>query len=257
MIQKLAFSSLGLLLLASPIAASAATVADIQAQIQSILSKLLQLQTQSIEPTSQTFTASPASGTAPLSVAFRERTASDGGSFAVDFGDGTGIGAMVCSPLAGSSDSVCRVTHAYTMPGVYYAELIGKGPGSGSQWQSTGKEIVFNVYEPPAGSVFATIDQRSLTTSSANPTISGTVVNTDIELWVKKGRVTVPSPVDTRSEDHVWRYSNGLQVVGGRWSVQVAGAGVKLENGIYTVAVSDRKTGNVLATGVLSVDSSR
>lgn len=255
MLKNLAAGSLGLVFLATPLLASAATVADIQAQIQSILSKLLQLQTQSIEATSQTFTASPTSGLAPLSVTFRERTTTDAGSFAVDFGDGTGIGAMVCSPLAGSSDSVCRVTHAYTMPGVYYAELIGKGSGSGSQWQGTGKRVLFTIYKPRAGSAFATIDQKSLTTISANPTISGAASNADIEVRIKKGRVAVESPIDTRLQDYVWRNPNVSPIAGGRWSVQVEG--VKLENGIYTVVVSDRKTGNVLATGVLSVDSSR
>ncbi|MDO8575684.1 MAG: hypothetical protein Q7R90_00010 [bacterium] len=257
MIQKLASVGLGILLLASPVVASAATVADIQAQIQSILSKLLQLQTQSIVTPSQTFTASPTSGTAPLSVAFRERTASGSGSFAVDFGDGTGFGTMICEPLAGSNDSVCRVTHAYTMPGVYHAELIGKGSGDGSQWQGTGKRVTFTVRNTSKTGVSATIDRSSLTANSANPAISGTAWNADIEVWIKRGRVAVPSPIGTNPQDYVWRSPKGLPVAGGRWSAQVAGAGVKLENGIYTVIVSGLKTGYVLATGVLLVDTSR
>ena len=110
MIQKFAFGSLGILLLASPVAASADTVTDIQAQIQSILFQLQQLRTQSSITNSQSFTASPTSGLAPLSVAFQQRTAPDSGTFAVDFGDGTGFGTMICEPLAGSNNSVCRVT---------------------------------------------------------------------------------------------------------------------------------------------------
>jgi len=257
MIQKLASGSLGLLLLASPAVASAATVADIQAQIQSILATLLQLQTQSIEATSQTFTASPTSGTAPLSVAFRERTTTDAGSFAVDFGDGTGFAQMSCTPLLGSTDSVCRVTHAYTMPGMYRAELIGKGAGSGSQWQGTGKQVSFTVYKPVAGSAFATIDQHSLTTNSASPTITGTVRNAEIGLRILKGRVAVPSPIDTASQDYVSRYPSMLFAAGGRWSATVAASGVTMENGIYTVVVFDVKTALVLATGTLVVDTSR
>ncbi|MEK7156776.1 MAG: hypothetical protein AAB790_03130 [Patescibacteria group bacterium] len=257
MIQKLVFGGLGLFFLASPVVASAATVSELQAQIQSILSKLLQLQTESIVTPSQTFTASPTSGTAPLSVAFRERTASDGGSFAVDFGDGTGIGTMACASASGTNNTVCSTTHAYTMPGVYRAELIGKGAGNGSQWQGTGKQVLFTVYKPKASSAFATIDQKSLTTISANPTISGTASNADIEVRIKKGRVAVESPIDTRSQDYAWRSSSGLPIVGGRWSATVGGAGIKLENGIYTVVVSDKKTGYVLATGVLLVDAAQ
>ena len=255
MIKKLAFGGLSLLLLASPVVASADMVSDLQAQIRSILAKLQQLQTQGVVTPSQTFTASPTSGLAPLSVAFQERTTADAGSFAVDFGDGTGIGTMVCSPLVGSGDSLCRVTHAYTMPGIYSAQLIGKSTDARSEWQGTGRQVLFTVYKPTAGSAFATIDQRPLTTNSANPTISGTVANADIEVWIKKGRVAVESPIAANSQDYVWRYPSGLSVVNGRWSAQVAG--VKLENGIYTVVVSDRKTGYVLSTGVLLVDTSR
>gem|GEM_PF-6732651 len=257
MIQKLASVGLGILLLASPALASAATVADIQAQIQSILAKLQQLQTERGVVSSQSFTASPTSGTAPLSVVFERRAVTDGGSLAVDFGDGTGFGAMICNPLAGSNDSLCRVTHAYTMPGVYSAELIGKGAGHSSEWQGTGKRLTFTVRNTSKIGVSATIDQKSLTTNSANPVLSGTVQNADIEVRIKKGRVAVPSPVDTRSQDYVWRSPNVFPVTGGRWSLQVTGAGVKLENGIYTVVVSDMKTALVLATGVLLVDTSR
>lgn len=255
MIQKLASGSLGLLLLASPVVASATTVSDLQAQLQSLLFTLQQLQVASSATISQTFTASPTSGTAPLSVAFQEHTASGAGIFAVDFGDGTGIGTTICNPLAGSNDSVCSVTHAYTMPGVYYAELIGKGAGDGSQWQGTGKRAMFTVRNASKTGASATIDQHSMISTSSNPTITGTVVNADIEIRIKSGRVTVPSPVDTSSQDYVWRNANLFPDVGGRWSAQVGGAGVTLENGYYTVVVSDRKTGNVLATGVLFVDT--
>ncbi|MBI5457318.1 hypothetical protein HY971_01150 [Candidatus Kaiserbacteria bacterium] len=257
MIRKLAFASLSVLLLASPVVASADMVSDLQAQIQSILAKLQQLQTESVVTPSPTFTASPISGLAPLSVVFQQRTAALAGTFAVDFGDGTGFGTMTCTPLAGPTDSLCRVTHAYTMPGVYSAQLIGKGAGNSSEWQGTGKWVTFTVYKPTAGSAFATIDQKSLTTNSANPTLSGTVQNADIEVRIKKGRVTVPSPIDKASQDYVWRYSGGFLVVGGRWSATVADAGVKLENGTYTVIISDARIALVLATGVLLVDTSR
>src|SRR3989338_8795499 len=77
MIQKLASVGLGILLLASPVVASADMVADIQAQIQSLLVKLEQLRAGSAGATSNTFTASPTSGTAPLSVVFERRVAAD------------------------------------------------------------------------------------------------------------------------------------------------------------------------------------
>lgn len=255
MIQRLAFAGLGILFLASPSLASAATLSDLQAQLQSLLSTLLQLQSESGRATSQTFTASPISGTAPSSVVFRERTIANADSLAIDFGDGTGFGTMVCDPSTGSNDSVCRVTHAYTMPGVYLAELIGKGLGNDSQWQGTGKRALVIVYKPKAGSAFATIDQKSLTTTSVNPTISGTVVHADIQIWIKKGRVAVESSMDTRAQDDLWRNPEVLAVAGGYWSAQVAGG--KLENGIYTVVVSDKKTSLVLATGTLFIDASK
>jgi len=252
MIQKLASAGLGILLLASPAVASADMVADIQAQIQSILLKLEQLRAGTA---SHAFTASPTSGAAPLRVVFGRRAAADAGRFAVDFGDGTGFAQMNCTPLVGSTDSECRVTHAYTMPGMYFAKLIGKGADNSSQWQETGREVTFAVFNTGKAGASATIDQRSLTTTSANPTITGTVWNADIGVRILKGRVAVPSPIDTVSQDYVWQSPNVSSVAGGRWSAQVAGA--KLENGIYTVVVSDVKTGLVLTTGVLVVDTSR
>ena len=252
MIQKLASAGLGILLLASPAVASADMVADIQAQIQSILLKLEQLRAGTA---SHAFTASPTSGAAPLRVVFGRRAAADAGRFAVDFGDGTGFAQMNCTPLVGSTDSECRVTHAYTMPGMYFAKLIGKGADNSSQWQETGREVRFAVFNTGKAGASATIDQRSLTTTSANPTITGTVWNADIGLRILKGRVAVPSPIDTVSQDYVWQSPNVSSVAGGRWSAQVAGA--KLENGIYTVVVSDVKTGLVLTTGILVVDTSR
>ena len=252
MIQKLASAGLGILLLASPAVASADMVADIQAQIQSILLKLEQLRAGTA---SHAFTASPISVAAPLRVVFERRAAADAGRYAVDFGDGTGFAQMNCTPLVGSTDSECRVTHAYTMPGMYFAKLIGKGADNSSQWQETGREVRFAVFNTGKAGASATIDQRSLTTTSANPTITGTVWNADIGLRILKGRVAVPSPIDTVSQDYVWQSPNVSSVAGGRWSAQVAGA--KLENGIYTVVVSDVKTGHVLATGTLVVDAAR
>src|SRR3989338_3205596 len=165
MIQKITSGSLGLLLLASPVVASAATVADIQAQIQSLLVKLEQLRAGGAGATSQAFTASPTSGTGTLSVAFERRAAADARNFAVDFGDGTGLAQMNCIPLVGATDSVCRVTHAYTMPGMYSAELIGKSADGGSQWQGTGRQVTFAVFNAGKAGASATIDQRSLATN--------------------------------------------------------------------------------------------
>ena len=255
MIKKLALGSIGLLFLASPVIASADVVADIQAQIQSLLVKLEQLRAGGAGATSQTFSASPTSGTAPLSVVFERRAAADAGRYAVDFGDATGLAQMSCTSLVGATDSVCRATHAYTMPGMYSAELVGKGSGDGSQWQGTGRQVTFAVFNAGKAGASATIDQRSLTTTSANPTITGTVWNADIGVRILKGRVAVPSPIDTVSQDYVWRNPNVFLAADGRWSTQVAG--VKLENGIYTVVVFDVKTALVLATGVLVVDTSR
>ena len=255
MIQKITSGSLGLLLLASPVVASAATVADIQAQIQSLLVKLEQLRAGGAGATPQTFSASPTSGTAPLSVIFERRAAADAGDFAVDFGDGTGFAQMNCTSFVGATDSACRATHAYTMPGMYSAELIGKGAGESSQWQGTGRQVTFAVFNASKAGASATIDQRSLTTNSTNPTITGTVRNADIGLRILKGRVAVPSPIDTVSQDYVWQSRNMFPAAGGRWSAQVAGA--KLENGIYTVVVFDVKTALVLATGVLVVDTAK
>ncbi|MDP3646282.1 MAG: PKD domain-containing protein [bacterium] len=74
--------------------------------------------------TSQTFSASPTSGSAPLVVSFSGTVNSAG--YSIDFGDGTSSGDVRCGhggcPTSPSSSSV-NTTHTYNFPGTYTAKL--------------------------------------------------------------------------------------------------------------------------------------
>lgn len=119
----------------------------------------------------------------------------------------------------------------------------------------------------------ATVDKSSLTSNSFTPTISGTA-NSDIGIFIAKGKVTVNSPISTDWQNYAWRYWGhlgkcksttgdfcGFDIINGRWSIQVFGPGFKLEDGVYTVIITDSITGkdsaNVLTTGTLTINTSQ
>ncbi|MBI5456734.1 peptidoglycan-binding protein [Candidatus Kaiserbacteria bacterium] len=81
MLKKVAFSSIGLLLLISPFAASADLLSDLQAQIQALLAQIAALQGTSMIPDSDTPTEHPTSSCPHLTVALQRgsRDANTGG----------------------------------------------------------------------------------------------------------------------------------------------------------------------------------
>src|SRR3989344_2644894 len=75
---------------------------------------------------SQAFTASPTSGSAPLTVVFQKHTLPMGGGYGVDFDDGTPVVAMACEEVS-YPNMVCKANHTYNVLGTYYTQLMSKG----------------------------------------------------------------------------------------------------------------------------------
>ena len=93
----------------------------------------------------QDFSVTPTSGSVPLTVAFQMPgcTGVDGG-YSVDFGDGTGTGAMTCGEVP--YPKLCRLTHVYTVSGTYHAQLMEpRGIGDVVTWQKLGKQVTITV----------------------------------------------------------------------------------------------------------------
>jgi len=140
MIKKLLFSAIGLLLLASPLFASAQS-ADTSANTQSLIAVLTQL-VQVLErelaqliaaqggTQSAQFIAIPTSGTAPLTVQFKTSVqASDAApyQFNINYGDGTSASNVAC-PNVGNNPPTCVTTtsHTYASAGTYTATLTSQ-----------------------------------------------------------------------------------------------------------------------------------
>src|SRR3989338_5684106 len=123
MLKKVTFASVGLILLASPLAISAQTIslpsvpsnASIE-QLQQIVLQLIQVLQQLLANRHQqsSFSASPTSGPAPLYVVFTvSNYAPQVGDF-VDFGDG--------SQVAAGNLSIWQTFHTYGQVGTYRAQ---------------------------------------------------------------------------------------------------------------------------------------
>jgi PKD repeat protein len=149
MIKKIAFAGVGLAMLASPLLVSAQTVdGSSNASLMAVLTQLIQILEQELQQlisaqgsspstqpqpvpqpttvpqpqpvpqptTNSSFSASPTSGTAPLSLAFRIQNVPDlVTQYSINFGDG--------SSCTGGSASCDGVTHTYAAAGTYTATL--------------------------------------------------------------------------------------------------------------------------------------
>ncbi len=120
MFKKSASVVAGVLLLVSPLGALAQT-SDYQSRIDALIRQIAQLTAvlTRLQQEHAAFTATPASGTAPLTVTFRAPAAVDG-SYKLDFGDGKS-GSFPRN--VGSSNFHDTVGYVYTNPGTYTAKL--------------------------------------------------------------------------------------------------------------------------------------
>ena len=96
----------------------------------------------SVPPAAPTvdFSASPVSGTAPLSVVFTNKTTGQVTSWRWDFGDGSTT--IVSSP-----------THVYSFPGSYTATLTATGPGGTASKTAPSAVTVAGDGAPPPGGI--------------------------------------------------------------------------------------------------------
>ena len=108
-----------------------------------------------------TFTATPTSGLAPLSVSFRYDNATAGGTYVVTFGDGT-TDTMVFN------DAVYQTTHTYASAGTYRATL------SPQYTCPVGSDGTATICNPPAISIIGTVTVTVNATKGANFTASPT-----------------------------------------------------------------------------------
>ncbi|HEV3245441.1 MAG TPA: PKD domain-containing protein [Candidatus Paceibacterota bacterium] len=180
MIKKLVFAGVGVALLVSPLIASAQTGGwpGQQDPLIAYLEQLIQLLEQELQILTggfnyvpvQTFSVSPTSGTAPLTVTFVNVGSS------IDFGDGSGIN--------GSTGAVIGTSvHTYANGGTYIAVsggmtvtivVIGTQPLSATLSASPQSgpaplAVYFNEQAPPAGQLATTINFGDGTSGTLNP----------------------------------------------------------------------------------------
>jgi len=149
-------------------------------------------QTQQIQPTtktpaqtqtslSETFAATPTSGTAPLTVRFTQTALDDWRAY-IDYGDGTGCG----TERPNDSENCSKFTHTYTVPGTYVATLKSLTGTDGAS-------------RPPFGPVTITVKGRE--SVSQNVAVPGMSKYTDNEFgfsfWYSSGwSVLEDAPLD-------------------------------------------------------------
>jgi PKD repeat protein len=115
-------------------------------------------------PSTASFTASPTSGTAPLSVQFTDTSTGSPGSWTWNFGDGT-------------TSTVQNPTHSYALAGTYTATLTASNAGGASS---------------PAS--------RTITVTNPPPTIKRASVST-LVTSTAVGRRTIAKPSGTAAGD--------------------------------------------------------
>ncbi len=180
-----------------------------------------------------------------------------GNQFIVDFGDGThGFMNVV---------NVAQVSHTYTTPGTYTATIsyesgvdangLRNTSGFVPLTDSSGNHLAqtITVTGSTSGTPTASIDQSSLTTSSANPTITGAASGvTSIGVSIDQSFYSPTSPSPSLQ-------ATDVPVINGRWSATVQNNPVALQlipGQTYVVTVFYNvpdKGQSVLATGTLTV----
>jgi hypothetical protein len=215
---------------------------------------------------SSILSATPTSGSAPLTVTFSG--GGTGGNPAngpfINFGDGSTNVQMGCISISagGACAGSYTATHTYTSTGVFTAQVLSQATGGAI---GTATVTVFSGQKGSSPS--ATIDQSSLNTGTASPTITGTASNTvAMCMWVYKSGVTpvqntanltsganlagqACTPAAYDGQEAVMSISNG------HWSISFPQN--YFQSGTYNVAIyneSQTNFGNLLASGTLTVN---
>lgn len=150
---------------------------------------------QAVQPTNTPhdadFSASPITGSAPLTTRFTLKGKATH-FYTFSFGDGTEFSVRASNDFdnvsctAAGPDSVCSGTHSYTTPGVYAAKITDSS--------NTVLGTATITVTAPATSVSATISPIS---NSSAPTISGTLQNMngkgDLSIVIVKNSQTLPA----------------------------------------------------------------
>jgi hypothetical protein len=235
---------------------------SLQAQIEQLVKMVALLQTllngmqgTVVTSASTGFTATPASGYAPLTVSFSDL----GNISGMNYGDGTSCNDNVPDIPAGAPEPLfCHknnalISHTYTKPGTYVITASRRMP-SGMVGQT-----VVTVLDKNSTQASATIDQSSLGLVSSNPVIRGTASGTkSVEVVLISARYDGYLDWDKVSnylkDGSVYSaVAIEVPVKSGKWKASLHG----LSAGLYNVAVYDASANYaVLATGSVTVGDS-
>ena len=278
MLKKIAFGSVGIILLATPVIVSAQslgltdtcsaspTIACLQNEIQELVQILNQLLSARgnhhppAQPSQSTLSATPTSGSAPLTVNFSFTLigpARGSVSNVINYGDGSSgtLAPTNCTDVSGG----CTYTgsHTYANPGTYSASA------STTLWCLTTDASGNCTAENPVGTVgsatvtvgntssqlSATIDQSSLATSSLSPTITGTASGVS-SVYIQVTSLSSPDPMGTVEDQITVPVTNGL------WSSGTLYGKGGFTVGTYTVSVENGVNGPLLARDTLTINGS-
>src|ERR1019366_2380822 len=151
----------------------------------------------------------PTTGSAPLAVTFSDWVDTSVYSafpFTIDFGDGSFNG---FSPI----DLTPQEVHTYTLPGTYSAKLAdilctldapGGSPVLPCHLGTAVSTVTVQVQAANAAQPSATIDQRSFTTGSATPTITGMFTSSTGGPAVVVSTQPLPSTSPTTANGVIW-----------------------------------------------------
>jgi PKD repeat protein len=265
MIKSIISAGVGLSMLATPLAASAQTSATSNSNLIAILTQLVQLLEQELQQliaerqnttpsqpttpnTGGTFTASPTSGAAPLTVtfnmpAFFEINGNNNDAWTtLDNGDGeVSISGQPSTEVydnidctAAAQDSVCQGSHTYTSPGTYTVAL---------------KDFSGNVLGTQTITVTASGSQPSAAILSASPA-SGNAPLT-VEFHISAGSATPASIYFGDDKTNIETLGNGLGNSCGDPNASEC-AHTYQTPGTYTAQVYDANS-NLLGTATVTV----
>jgi hypothetical protein len=252
MIKKIAFAGVGLAMLASPLFVSAQTVSANNASLIAALTALVQILEQEIQQliaaqqgTAQSspvlLTATPASGTAPLTVEFHINPSAASAN-SIDFGDDkTNVEALGNSPGNSCGDpNTSECAHTYTTSGTYTAHVYDvKSEVLGTATITvTGSGIT----QPSASLDVGNMSFSTGGKDAAAPMITGGASNVSLLQVSLDGADGVPQVVTT-------------SVTNGRWQVTMP----SVYPGTHSVTVIDADSGSsyahTLTTGTLTVSA--